>query len=91
MEELFGEEPKAELEHVGVEDALKHPNWSMGKKITVDSATLVNKGLKLLRLMSYLDSVKDSIDTILHPQSIVHSMVEYQDHSIMAQMGELPI
>ncbi|EHO16794.1 1-deoxy-D-xylulose 5-phosphate reductoisomerase [Fusobacterium necrophorum subsp. funduliforme 1_1_36S] len=86
---------KAELEHVGVEDALKHPNWSMGKKITVDSATLVNKGLEIIEAHELFGFSYDSIDTILHPQSIVHSMVEYQDHSIMAQMGvtdmKLPI
>lgn len=86
---------KAELEHVRVEDALKHPNWSMGKKITVDSATLVNKGLEIIEAHELFGFHYDSIDTILHPQSIVHSMVEYQDHSIMAQMGvtdmKLPI
>ncbi len=86
---------KAELKQVRVEDALKHPNWSMGKKITVDSATLVNKGLEIIEAHELFGLNYDSIDTVLHPQSIVHSMVEYQDHSIMAQMGvtdmKLPI
>ncbi|RXZ70521.1 1-deoxy-D-xylulose-5-phosphate reductoisomerase [Fusobacterium necrophorum] len=91
----FRGKTKAELEDVRVEDALKHPNWSMGKKITVDSATLVNKGLEIIEAHELFGFHYDSIDTILHPQSIVHSMVEYQDHSIMAQMGvtdmKLPI
>ncbi|HEY4533171.1 MAG TPA: 1-deoxy-D-xylulose-5-phosphate reductoisomerase [Fusobacterium sp.] len=91
----FRGKTKAELENVKVEDALKHPNWSMGKKITVDSATLVNKGLEIIEAHELFGFSYDSIDTILHPQSIVHSMVEYQDHSIIAQMGvtdmKLPI
>lgn len=91
----FRGKTRIELEKVGVQDALKHPNWSMGKKITVDSATLVNKGLEIIEAHELFGIDYDKIDTILHPQSIIHSMVEYQDNSIIAQMGvtdmKLPI
>jgi len=77
----------AELEHVTREDALKHPNWSMGRKITIDSATLMNKGLELIEAMHLFQMPADKIDILVHPQSIVHSMVEYVDNSVLAQLG----
>ena len=75
------------LENVTVEQALKHPNWSMGKKITIDSSTLVNKGLEVIEAHELFNVDYDNIEVIVHPQSIVHSMVEYVDGSIIAQMG----
>ena len=75
------------LENVTVEQALKHPNWSMGKKITIDSSTLVNKGLEVIEAHELFNIDYDDIDVIVHPQSIIHSMVEYVDGSIIAQMG----
>ena len=75
------------LENVTVEQALKHPNWSMGKKITIDSSTLVNKGLEVIEAHELFNIDYDDIDVVVHPQSIVHSMVEYVDGSIIAQMG----
>ncbi|TCK97930.1 1-deoxy-D-xylulose 5-phosphate reductoisomerase [Natranaerovirga hydrolytica] len=76
-----------ELSKVTLQDALNHPNWSMGKKITIDSATLMNKGLEVIEAKWLFDINMDKIDVIIHPQSIVHSMVEYIDDSIIAQMG----
>ena len=78
---------KQELESVTVEDALKHPNWSMGKKITIDSATLINKGLEVIEAMWLFDMPLERINVVVHPQSIIHSMVEYSDGSVIAQMG----
>lgn len=75
------------LENVTVEQALKHPNWSMGKKITIDSSTLVNKGLEVIEAHELFNVDYDNIEVIIHPQSIIHSMVEYVDGSIIAQMG----
>ncbi|WP_235436136.1 1-deoxy-D-xylulose-5-phosphate reductoisomerase [Gottschalkia purinilytica] len=75
------------LEKVTKEDALKHPNWSMGKKITIDSATLMNKGLEVIEAKWLFNIDVDMIDVVVHPQSIVHSMVEFRDGSIIAQMG----
>ena len=76
-----------ELEYVTVEQALKHPNWKMGNKITIDSATLMNKGLEVIEA-KWLFGVDDSkIKVIVHPQSIVHSMIEYCDGAVMAQLG----
>lgn len=84
-----------ELQDITVEDALKHPNWSMGRKITVDSATLVNKGLEVMEAKWLFDVEPDQIQVVVHPQSIIHSMVEYVDGGIMAQLGmpdmKLPI
>ena len=84
-----------ELQQVKLEDALKHPNWSMGKKITIDSATMVNKGLEVMEAMWLFGVTKDQIQVVVHPQSIVHSMVEYEDGAVMAQLGipdmKLPI
>lgn len=77
----------AYLENVTVEQALKHPNWSMGKKITIDSSTLVNKGLEVIEAHELFNIDYDDIKVVIHPQSIIHSMVEYVDGSIIAQMG----
>lgn len=86
---------RAELGKVQLEDALKHPNWSMGHKITIDSATLVNKGLEVMEAKWLFDVDLDRIQVVVHPQSIIHSMVEYVDGGIMAQLGtpdmKLPI
>ena len=75
-----------ELRTMQVEDALKHPNWSMGRKITIDSATLVNKGLEVIEAKWLFDVSLDQIQVVVHPQSIIHSMVEYVDGGIMAQL-----
>lgn len=84
-----------ELQDITVEDALKHPNWLMGRKITVDSATLVNKGLEVMEAKWLFDVEPEQIQVVVHPQSIIHSMVEYVDGGIMAQLGmpdmKLPI
>ncbi len=84
-----------ELKTMQVEDALKHPNWSMGRKITIDSATLVNKGLEVIEAKWLFDVELDQIQVVVHPQSIIHSMVEYDDGGIIAQLGapdmKLPI
>ena len=86
---------KEELADITVEDALKHPNWSMGRKITVDSSTLVNKGLEVIEAKWLFDVPPEKIQVVVHPQSIIHSMVEYVDGGIMAQLGmpdmKLPI
>ncbi|MCD8381158.1 MAG: 1-deoxy-D-xylulose-5-phosphate reductoisomerase [Lachnospiraceae bacterium] len=76
-----------ELKSVRVEDALKHPNWTMGRKITIDSATLVNKGLEVMEAKWLFNVDYDQIQVVVHPQSVIHSMVEYEDGAIMAQMG----
>ena len=76
------------LENVTLEQALKHPNWSMGAKITIDSSTLVNKGLEVIEAHHLFLVDYDKIDVIIHPQSIIHSMVEFRDKSVIAQMGE---
>jgi 1-deoxy-D-xylulose-5-phosphate reductoisomerase len=78
---------KNELETVTVEQALKHPNWSMGEKITIDSSTLMNKGLEVIEAMWLFGFDIDSIDVVIHPQSIIHSMIEMNDGAILAQMG----
>lgn len=84
-----------ELKNVTVEQALKHPNWSMGKKITIDSSTLVNKGLEVIEAHMLFGIDYDNIEVLVHPQSIIHSMVEFVDNSIIAQIGapdmKLPI
>ena len=86
---------RQQLENVQPEDALKHPNWSMGNKITIDSATLVNKGLEVMEAKWLFDMDLDRIQVVVHPQSIIHSMVEYVDGGIIAQLGtpdmKLPI
>jgi 1-deoxy-D-xylulose-5-phosphate reductoisomerase len=91
---FFGKD-KDFLENVTPEMALKHPNWSMGAKITIDSATLVNKGLEIIEAMHLFDISVDNVQPIIHRESIIHSMVEFCDGSIIAQMGvadmKLPI
>lgn len=86
---------REELASMTVEDALKHPNWSMGKKVTIDSASLVNKGLEVMEAKWLFDVELDQIQVVVHPQSIIHSAVEYVDGAIMAQLGvpdmKLPI
>lgn len=91
----FRGKTKEELATMKVEDALKHPNWAMGRKITIDSSTLVNKGLEVMEAKWLFDVDLDRIQVVVHPQSIIHSMVEYVDGGIMAQLGtpdmKLPI
>ncbi len=91
----FRGKTKADLENVQLEDALKHPNWAMGNKITIDSATLVNKGLEVMEARWLFHVDFDQIQVVVHPQSIIHSMVEYVDGGIIAQLGmpdmKLPI
>ena len=86
---------REELLNIQVEDALKHPNWAMGRKITIDSATLCNKGLEVMEAKWLFDVDLDRIEVVVHPQSIIHSAVEYVDGGIMAQLGapdmKLPI
>ena len=83
---FFGK-TKAELCNVTVEEALNHPNWSMGNKITIDSATLMNKGLEFIEAMWLFDLLPEQIEIVVHRESIIHSAVEYQDNSVIAQMG----
>lgn len=78
---------KAELESVTAADALKHPNWDMGSKITIDSATLMNKGLEFIEAKWLFDVTPEQIEVVVHRQSVVHSAVEYDDYSVIAQMG----
>lgn len=91
----FRGKTKDELKDMKAEDALKHPNWSMGKKITIDSATLVNKGLEVMEAKWLFDVNLDQIEVVVHPQSILHSAVQYVDGGIIGQMGvpdmKLPI
>jgi 1-deoxy-D-xylulose-5-phosphate reductoisomerase len=91
----FRGKTRKELESMTVEDALKHPNWSMGKKVTIDSASLCNKGLEVMEAKWLFDVELDQIQVLIHPQSIFHSGVEYVDGGIMAQLGvpdmKLPI
>lgn len=91
----FRGKTREELMNVTLEDALKHPNWSMGKKITIDSATLVNKGLEIIEAKWLFDVSPEQIDVVVQPQSIIHSMVEYEDGAVKAQLGtpdmKLPI
>lgn len=86
---------KAQLADIQVEDALKHPNWAMGRKITIDSSTMVNKGLEVMEARWLFDVELSQIQVIVHPQSIIHSMVEYEDGAVIAQLGlpdmKLPI
>lgn len=83
---FFGKK-KEELVNVTVEQALKHPNWSMGAKITVDSATMMNKGLELIEAAWLFGMSADKIDILVHRQSVIHSLVEYEDNSVIAQLG----
>lgn len=77
----------SELSQITVEDALKHPNWAMGKKITIDSSTLVNKGLEVMEARWLFDVPLSQIQVVVHPQSVIHSMIEYEDGAVMAQLG----
>ena len=79
--------PKEQLEHVTAADALKHPNWSMGAKITIDSATMMNKGFEMIEARWLFGVMPDDIEIVVHPQSIVHSMVAFKDGSVKAQLG----
>ncbi|AHM56624.1 1-deoxy-D-xylulose 5-phosphate reductoisomerase Dxr [Peptoclostridium acidaminophilum DSM 3953] len=83
----FRGKTREELLSVSKSDALKHPNWQMGQKITIDSATLMNKGLEVIEARWLFGIEADRIDVIVHPQSIIHSMVEFKDKSVMAQLG----
>ena len=91
----FRGKKREELAHVTVEDALKHPNWSMGRKITIDSSTMVNKGLEVMEARWLFDVDYDHIQVVIQPQSVIHSMVEFVDGAVMAQLGtpdmKLPI
>lgn len=91
---FFGSSP-AELERVTVAEALKHPRWQMGRKITIDSATLMNKGLELIEAVNLFNLSPEQIDILIHPESIIHSLVEFQDGSLLAQLSitdmKLPI
>ena len=82
----FHDYPIEKFKNITLEQALKHPNWTMGRKITIDSATLMNKGLEVIEAY-HLFNTLDNIDVVIHPQSIIHSMVTFQDGNILAQMG----
>ncbi len=83
----FRDKTREQLKHVTVADALNHPNWSMGAKITIDSATMMNKGLEVIEAHVLFDMPYDKIDVLLHRESIIHSLVEYHDTSVIAQLG----
>ncbi|BBC22575.1 1-deoxy-D-xylulose-5-phosphate reductoisomerase [Pseudanabaena sp. ABRG5-3] len=83
----FRDRPTEELASVTVADALKHPNWAMGKKITIDSATLMNKGLEVIEAHYLFGVDYDKIEIVIHPQSIIHSLIELEDTSVLAQLG----
>ncbi len=83
----FRQTPREQFAHITVEQALKHPSWSMGPKITIDSATLFNKGLEMIEARWLFDIEVDRVDVVVHPQSVVHSMVEFLDGSILAQLS----
>ncbi len=91
----FRGKTKKELEHISVTQALKHPNWTMGAKVTIDSASLMNKGLEVIEAKWLFNLLPEQIEVVIHPQSIIHSMVQFQDGSIKAQLGipdmKLPI
>ena len=84
----FRTTPSADLHHVNVEEALRHPTWKMGRKITIDSATLFNKGLEMIEARWLFDMPMHQVDVVIHPESIIHSMVEFTDHSVIAQMSQ---
>jgi 1-deoxy-D-xylulose-5-phosphate reductoisomerase len=83
----FLNKPKAEFKDITIEDALNHPNWQMGRKITIDSATLMNKGLEVLEARCLFGISHQMIEVVIHPQSVIHSMVAYKDGSVIAQLG----
>ncbi len=76
-----------ELASVTAEQACAHPNWEMGRKISVDSATMMNKGLELIEACLLFNATPEEVEVVLHPQSVIHSMVEYKDGSTLAQLG----
>src|SRR3989344_8491012 len=83
----FKNHTKKQMEKVQLKDALKHPTWTMGAKITIDSATLMNKGFEVIEAHHLYDMPYEKIDVVVHPQSIIHSLVEFEDRSVMAQLG----
>lgn len=83
---FFGK-TRAELENVTLSDALRHPNWSMGQKITIDSATMFNKGLELIEAVWLFSVAPSQVDIVVHRESVVHSLIEYDDNSVIAQLG----
>ncbi|QIH06500.1 MULTISPECIES: 1-deoxy-D-xylulose-5-phosphate reductoisomerase [unclassified Pseudomonas] len=83
----FRQTPLAELEHVSPEQACAHPNWSMGRKISVDSASMMNKGLELIEACWLFDARPAQVEVVVHPQSVIHSLVDYVDGSVLAQLG----
>ncbi len=83
----FRQTPLADLEHVSPEQACAHPNWSMGRKISVDSASMMNKGLELIEACWLFDTTPAQVEVVIHPQSVIHSMVDYVDGSVLAQLG----
>lgn len=83
----FRHTPKEEFPRISLERALKHPSWVMGRKITIDSATLFNKGLEMIEARWLFDIEMDRVDVVVHPQSVVHSMVEFVDGSLLAQLS----
>jgi 1-deoxy-D-xylulose-5-phosphate reductoisomerase len=83
----FRNTPLSELQNVTPEQACNHPNWSMGKKISVDSATLMNKGLEVIEAHWLFNAPADKIEVVVHPQSVIHSLVQYADGSVLAQLG----
>ncbi|MFA5906604.1 MAG: 1-deoxy-D-xylulose-5-phosphate reductoisomerase [Desulfobacula sp.] len=83
----FRKKPLQEFKHISLEDALHHPTWNMGRKITIDSATLMNKGLEVIEAHHLFHVSPDEIEVVIHPESIVHSMVGFKDGTVMAQMG----
>ena len=91
----FRDLPKEKIEKMNAADALRHPNWNMGKKITIDCATLLNKGLEVIEACRLYNAPLEKVEAIIHPESIIHSMVEFCDGVIMAQLGypsmEIPI
>ena len=83
----FRTRPLAELAHVTPDEACAHPNWSMGRKISVDSATMMNKGLEVIEAHWLFGAAASAIEVVIHPQSVIHSLVEYVDGSVLAQLG----
>ncbi|CAH0162737.1 1-deoxy-D-xylulose-5-phosphate reductoisomerase [Pseudomonas mediterranea] len=83
----FRQTPLTELEHVSPEQACAHPNWSMGRKISVDSASMMNKGLELIEACWLFDARPSQVEVVIHPQSVIHSLVDYVDGSVLAQLG----
>jgi 1-deoxy-D-xylulose-5-phosphate reductoisomerase len=86
----FRQTPMAELAHVSPEQACAHPNWSMGRKISVDSASMMNKGLELIEACWLFDAKPAQVEVVIHPQSVIHSLVDYVDGSVLAQLGNPP-